>query len=143
MEGPCYCLNTYRAGDLRGAANVNVVWCSRLDQLVEGTYGLQCPASIPLYVDDRKLGILNVASRDWRELAGHELDLLYTVGALVSLAVERTRLAAAEERNHLAREMHDTIAQSLAAVSMLVGDGPTHSPSRPPMRGSPRRSAAR
>jgi len=120
MEGSCYCLNTYRAGDLRGAANVNVVWCSRLDQLVEGTNGLQCHASIPLYVDDRKLGIVNVASRDWRELSGEELDLLYTIGALVSLSVERSRLAAVEERNRIARDMHDTLAQSLAAIAMQL-----------------------
>src|SRR5437879_10115344 len=30
MEGSCYCLDSYRAGDLSGAANVNVVACSRL-----------------------------------------------------------------------------------------------------------------
>ncbi|MGH7720012.1 MAG: histidine kinase [Gemmatimonadaceae bacterium] len=125
MEGSCHCLNTYRAGDLRGAANVNVVWCSRLEKLMEGKNELQYHASIPLYADDRKLGILNVASRDWRELSDDELHLLYTVGALVSLAVERTRLAARsvqlaalEERNRLAREIHDTLAQSLAAISM-------------------------
>jgi two-component system NarL family sensor kinase len=127
MEGSCYCLRTYEAGDLRGAANVNVVWCSRLEKLVEGTNELQCHASIPLYADDRKLGILNVASRDWRQLSEEELDLLYTVGALVSLAVERTRLAARsaqlaalEERNRLAREIHDTLAQSLAAIAMRL-----------------------
>jgi two-component system NarL family sensor kinase len=127
MAGPCYCLRTYEAGDLRGAANVNVVWCSRLERLVEGTNELQCHASIPLYADDRKLGILNVASRDWRQLSDDELDLLYTVGAMVSLAIERTRLvarsaqlAALEERNRLAREIHDTLAQSLAAIAMRL-----------------------
>src|SRR3954471_1287529 len=35
MHGDCYCLSTFRAGDLRGAANVNVVWCSRLEKVVK------------------------------------------------------------------------------------------------------------
>jgi two-component system NarL family sensor kinase len=123
----CYCLTTYAAGDLRGAANVNVVGCSRLRKLVSDSRHLRCHASVPLYVDDRRIGILNVASSDWRELSPDELNLLSTVGALVSLAIERTRLAergatlaAAEERNRIAREIHDTIAQSLAAVTMQL-----------------------
>jgi two-component system NarL family sensor kinase len=127
MEGDCYCLTTYAAGDLRGAANVNVVGCSRLARLVSDSRQLRCHASVPLYVDDRRLGILNVASADWRELTTDELNLLSTVGALVSLAIERTRLAergatlaAAEERNRIARDIHDTIAQSLAAITMQL-----------------------
>lgn len=127
MEGECYCLLTYAAGDLRGAANVNVVGCSRLAKLVSDSRQLRCHASVPLYVDDRRLGILNVASADWRELSTDELNLLSTVGALVSLAIERTRLAergatlaAAEERNRIARDIHDTIAQSLAAITMQL-----------------------
>ncbi|HZY66464.1 MAG TPA: GAF domain-containing protein, partial [Rubrobacteraceae bacterium] len=31
--GYCYCLDTYKKGDLEGAANVNVVTCSRLKGL--------------------------------------------------------------------------------------------------------------
>ena len=125
MLGECYCLTTYEAGDLRGAANVNVVWCTRLGKLREGTNGLQYHASIPLYADERRLGVLNVASRDWRKLSDTDLDLLYTIGALVSLAIERTRLvehearlAAVEERNRIARDLHDTLAQSLAAIAL-------------------------
>jgi two-component system NarL family sensor kinase len=127
MEGGCYCLWTYAAGDLQGAANVNVVGCSRLAKVVADSRELRCHASVPLYVDDRRLGILNVASADWRELTTDELHLLSTVGALVSLAIERTRLAergaalaAAEERNRIARDIHDTIAQSLAAIAMQL-----------------------
>lgn len=125
MLGECYCLSTYEAGDLRGAANVNVVWCTRLGKLREGSNGLQYHASIPLYADERRLGVLNVASRDWRKLSETDLNLLYTIGALVSLAIERTRLveresrlAAVEERNRLARDLHDTLAQSLAAIAL-------------------------
>jgi hypothetical protein len=79
MEGDCYCLRTYREGDLAGAANVNVVTCSRLKALIDGTDGLRCHASIPLYAShNTRLGVLNVASEDWRELSADDLRLLYT-----------------------------------------------------------------
>lgn len=125
MEGRCYCLDTYEAGDLNGAANVNVVTCSRLWGLVDGTDGLRYHASIPLYAHEKQLGVLNVASADWRELSAEDLRLLYTVGDLLGIAIERARLfarsvqlGAAEERNRLAREIHDTLAQGLSAIAL-------------------------
>jgi two-component system, NarL family, sensor kinase len=148
MEGSCYCLDTYLEGDLQGAANVNVVTCSRLEALVDGTAGLAYHASIPLYAHGRKLGVLNVASPDWRELSQEDLRLLYTVGDLVSIAVERARLfagsvqvGALEERNRLAREIHDTLAQGLAAIALqletadaLLETGAAQEQARQPVR---------
>lgn len=127
MEGSCYCLDTYHAGDMDGAANVNVVTCSRLSALVDGTDGLRYHASIPLHAHEQELGVLNVASPDWRELSEEDLRLLYTVGDLLSIAVERGRLhessvrmGATEERNRLAREIHDTLAQGLTGISLRL-----------------------
>lgn len=127
MEGRCYCLDTYREGDLDGAANVNVVTCSRLKNLMDGTAGLLYHASIPLYAHEKPLGVLNVVSADWRELSADDLRLLYTVGDLLSIAIERARLfarsmelGALEERNRLAREIHDTLAQGLAAITLRL-----------------------
>lgn len=127
MEGSCYCIDSYEAGDLDGAANVNVITCSRLHKLVDGTDGLRYHASIPLYAHGRELGVLNVASTDWQELSDDDLRLLYTVGDLLSIAIERARLferstqmGVVEERNRLAREIHDTLAQGLTAVSLKL-----------------------
>lgn len=127
MEGFCYCLDTYIAGDLNGAANVNVVTCTRLKGLVDGANGLRYHASIPLYAQEKKLGVLNVASSDWRGLAPDDLRLLHTIGDLLGIAVERARLfarsaqmGAVEERNRLAREIHDTLAQGLAGIALSL-----------------------
>ena len=127
MEGRCYCLDTYRSGDLKGAANVNVIGCSRLSGLVEGTGGLKYHASIPIYAEEKKIGVLNVASAEWRKLTADDLNLLNTIADLMSIAVERARLydrsvslGAVEERYRLSRELHDTLGQDLTAILLRL-----------------------
>ena len=73
----CYCLDTYQKGDMSGAANINIVTCTRLKGLVDGTDGLRYHASVPLYAHGKKMGMLNVASKEWREVSEDELQLLY------------------------------------------------------------------
>jgi two-component system NarL family sensor kinase len=127
MGGTCYCLDIYREGDLEGAANIDAIECSRLENLSKGTEGLRYHASIPLYAQGKTLGVLNVASTDWEKLSDDDLRLLHTVGDLMSIAIERAQLfqqsaeiGAAMERNRLAREIHDTIAQGLAAIALQL-----------------------
>jgi two-component system NarL family sensor kinase len=128
MTGSCYCLDTFSRGDLNGAANINVVTCSRLKWLAgEGTRGLHFHASIPLLAHGRKLGVMNLASPEWRKLSRADLELLHTVGDMLGVAIDRARLyaqsvetGAVEERNRLAREIHDTVAQGLAATAMQL-----------------------
>jgi len=127
LSGTCHCIDTYVDGDMEGAANINAILCTRLKDLKEGTEGLRYHASIPLYAQDEQLGILNVASTDWREISEDELRLLHTVGDLMSIAIERARLfqrsvelGTINERNRIARDIHDTIAQGLVAITLQL-----------------------
>lgn len=128
MTGSCYCLDVFHAGAMDGAANLSTITCSRLKGLTDGTHGLRHHASVPLYArDGEHLGILNVASQDWRQISKEELALLHTVGDLLSIAVERARLydqsvelGAVKERNRLAREIHDTLAQTLSGLTLQL-----------------------
>lgn len=127
MEGGCTCLDSYQAGGLDNRDRVNVITCSRLDGLMAGTAGLRYHASIPLYAHKKPLGVLNVASAEshWWVSSSNQLRLLHTVGDLLSIAIERARLFARstqlgviEERNRLAREIHDTLAQGLTGIML-------------------------
>ncbi len=123
----CYCLDKYALGEMEDARNVSIITCTRLQGLQEGTNDLRYHASVPLYRHNQRVGVLNVVSADWRELSADDLRLLNTIGDMLSIAVERAQLfahsielGAAEERNRLAREIHDTIAQGLTAITLQL-----------------------
>ncbi|MGV3526586.1 MAG: histidine kinase [Candidatus Sericytochromatia bacterium] len=125
--GSCYCLDRYRADSLQQAENISMIACSRLNQLQHGTAGLRFHASIPLHTGSQKLGVMNVASRERPALSPADLDTLYTVGDLLSLAIQRTRfyednlaLTALGERYRMARELHDSLGQGLAALILRL-----------------------
>ena len=142
----CWCLKAFARGELT-ADNIDVMECSRLRTAVAErdrarTRGLRYHASIPLYFRDRPLGIMNVAAPEWRRLTRRELDLLATIASQVGVAIERARLAGEsvvvariEERTRLAREIHDTLAQSLTAIGLQIEAGldglPPDSEARP------------
>jgi two-component system, NarL family, sensor kinase len=146
MTGFCLCLDTFVAGDLEGAANINVLRCSRLKNAERdkdpSSLGLRFHASIQIYAGNTPIGVLNVASEDWRELAEEELQLLHIIGDQIGLAIQRARLSAEhtqsaarlatiEERNRLAREIHDTLAQGLAAITLQLETADLLATSRP------------
>jgi len=127
----CWCIDDFRDGELT-PTNIDVIECSRLQPAFRGksaalAAGLRYHASIPLYFQDKPLGIMNVTGPEWRKLTAEELRLLSTIASQVGIAIERarlaenaTRLARAEERTRIAREIHDTLAQGLTAIALNI-----------------------
>src|SRR5438105_6496542 len=133
----CWCIDDFRDGELT-PTNIDVIACRRLEPAFRGksaelAAGLRYHASIPLYFQDKPLGIMNVTGPEWRKLTPDELQLLSTIAYQVGIAIERarlaenaTRLARAEERTRLAREIHDTLAQGLTAIALNIEDAMAH-----------------
>jgi two-component system, NarL family, sensor kinase len=139
---PCWCLRLFLQGKLT-PTNINLIECSRLEPAVaahaaEATQGLRYHASVPLYFQEQPLGIMNITGPSWRELTPDELRLLSTIAHQVGIAIERahlaeesTRLARAEERARIAREIHDTLAQGLTAIALHLEGALPHLESHP------------
>ena len=128
-QGSCDCQGLLRQGKLdRG---VNMVTCSRLAKAVGDKGGLELHASVPLLGADGPVGIINLAAPGDARFEKSTLTFLAAVGKQLGIAFERSRLqarrtrearytAALEERERLAREMHDSLAQLLFAADLSL-----------------------
>lgn len=89
--------------------------------------GYRAIAAVPIRSNQRVLGMFNLFFDQVRILPPTEVKLLESVGLHLGIAIENQRLAScaremavSEERNLLAQELHDSIAQSLAFLNIQV-----------------------
>lgn len=80
-----------------------------------------------IFAQDQHLGVFSLHFTDERALNDRETALLETLGRLLGTAIENMRLAAreremaiSEERNMVARGLHDSIAQGLNFLNLQV-----------------------
>ncbi|MBS1144516.1 MAG: hypothetical protein H6R14_1922 [Proteobacteria bacterium] len=89
--------------------------------------GFATATAFSILYDKQKLGVYNLYFRRPQALSEQEVHLLDTLGHHLGVAIENQRLksrekelAVSEERNLLAQELHDSIAQGLAFLNIEV-----------------------
>lgn len=90
MEGECACRRRLESGDLDDTTRVYE--CERLAKSREDTQGLRYHASVPLWRDDRLVGMMNLVGPDGGMFDEKALEVLHNVGSQVAVALERARL---------------------------------------------------
>lgn len=90
MEGDCACRRRLLSGALDGVTNI--LECERLQNAQGDTRGLLYHASVPLWLGDRTLGVMNLVGPEEGMFEEDDLTVLYGVGNQVAVALERARL---------------------------------------------------
>jgi PAS domain S-box-containing protein len=83
--------------------------------------------SLPLNLGERTIGALAVYLPSDRTINPEQIELAQALAHQVTLAVQLTQLATQaresailDERNHIAREIHDTLAQAFTGISVQL-----------------------
>src|SRR5690606_34377713 len=81
--------------------------------------------AVPMVLAGRLIGVLYLASSEAHRFAEADIQVMGTLTDLIAVAVENARLyekaqalAVLEERNRLARELHDSVSQALYGIGL-------------------------
>jgi signal transduction histidine kinase len=81
--------------------------------------------AIPMIVNRAVIGVLQVCRSNEHTFSTTDMRLMTTLADLVAVAIQNTRylqqaqeIAALEERNRLARELHDSVSQALYGIAL-------------------------
>lgn len=107
----------------------------RLTRMAAREEGFHSLASVPLHSKEKTLGTLFAVTHGYREFTDQDVQLLTSIGRQLGVAIENARQraqiaatlrqsemekAVTAERNRLARDLHDSVTQSLFAVTLYA-----------------------
>lgn len=118
------CGTALKAGRLQGTGpTVGCSVCGDGPDALDLAHAL----AVPLYDQARPIGVLNLFFRDAASVPGDAVELLRPFGPVLGLALENERLARenltarlANEREAMAADIHDALAQSLTFARMRM-----------------------
>jgi two-component system nitrate/nitrite sensor histidine kinase NarX len=124
--GDCFC------GQVQGQAVTRVIPIQAEGQSALlghcARAGYETVISVPVRLQEHLVGELDLFYRAPKQLSSDDRALLETIASHLAGAIEALRAAAlqretavAEERGFIARELHDSIAQSLAFLKIQMG----------------------
>ena len=116
MESDCLCRRRLLSGELSEVTNI--LECERLQKARGDTRGLCCHASVPLWVGDRMVGVMNLVGSQERLFRDEELQVLNGVGSQIALALER--LAAKARAEQYARQLAGRVEVAEAKYQTLM-----------------------
>ncbi len=111
LQGDCLCHRKLLAGELDQVTNI--LECERLQQGRGETRGLRYHASVPLWIRNRTVGVLNLVAAERGLFSDEDRTILYGVGNQIATALERARL-----REHL----EQLVDQRTAALRAEMGE---------------------
>jgi two-component system NarL family sensor kinase len=109
----------------------NIINCSRINLATKAHYeetdGITHHATVPLRSGQEQFGLLNVATPYTTSYSEEDLELLESVAFQIGSAIKRIWLTDQEkeaarinERNRLARDLHDSVNQMLFSVKLTA-----------------------
>lgn len=94
---------------------------------IESTSGWEVFVGIPIYNGKNTYGVLTIYDNQSLQVTEEEVELLEIIAGQIGIAIENNllriqaeRLAIMEERNRLARELHDSVTQSLYSLTLFA-----------------------
>ncbi|MFC3782953.1 GAF domain-containing sensor histidine kinase [Bacillus chungangensis] len=136
-KGNCWCVDRLKDNRLKKATNI--IECRRIEKVLKKNSGeangIIYHATIPLQSGNELFGLLNVAAPFKEKFTDDELAFLESIALQIGSAIKRIRLtkreqeiALVEERNRLARDLHDAVNQLLFSLTLTARGGYEMSP---------------
>jgi signal transduction histidine kinase len=94
---------------------------------IEELSAIKSELAVPVRIGDKNLGVLDIESNELDAFSEADLFTAQTLADQVAIAIENARLyqatgqiAVMEERNRMAREIHDTLAQGFTGIILQL-----------------------